>query len=568
MLSSIFSKNKDVIGLYPIKGLKAEHLKELVLNVIETLTASGYVILSIISDNNRVNRKMFDLLCDGEMSSTFVNPFRKTDKIFLFFDTVHIFKSFRNNWLNQDDTCQSFVIPPFPDYKSATELNAVKMWAKVSDLRKLYASEEGNVIKLAPALSKKVLNPVGIERQNVNLCIKLFDDKNIAALKTTSSNSADGTIQLMTIISRWFKIVNVKSKFKGCALRDPYQNPVFTLSDQNIVFLRSFIQWLDDWNNLELQGCENEKKSKNKRNGKLTKDTQFSITHTTKTLILLTKYMLEDLHFEYVLLGKFQTDDLEARFGQYRQMSGATYHVTLTQILESEKKLKLLSLIKLNSSISGSFSLIDFLNTAETQSNQTSANSSDVDKFDNNFFFNNPEVSENDLMILIYITGYITYKVKQNCRNCFRIMSTERQFQLECSPTVNSYIKLLDRGGLCYAKEYFNQIVISTYCLFLTIISDKYEKIFLNCSSHKQLLRLLALKKLDCTEFELATESDEEGKCVTCGNSMLSLTKKTIDIFSNILLNNYSKVKSDTTGRGTTSERKIKKFSNSAQKKK
>ncbi|KAH7970425.1 hypothetical protein HPB49_006728 [Dermacentor silvarum] len=50
---------------------------------------------------------------------------------------------------------------------------------------------------------------------------------------------------------------------------------------------------------------------------------------------------------QYVLLGKFQTDSLEDRFGQYRQLSGANYHVSIRQIYESETKLRLQKVLEL-----------------------------------------------------------------------------------------------------------------------------------------------------------------------------------------------------------------------------
>jgi HEPN domain-containing protein len=45
------------------------------------------------------------------------------------------------------------------------------------------------------------------------------------------------------------------------------------------------------------------------------------------------------LKVEYVLPGKLQTDNLERRFSAYRQLlSGGNYNVSVTQILEAEKK--------------------------------------------------------------------------------------------------------------------------------------------------------------------------------------------------------------------------------------
>ncbi len=48
----------------------------------------------------------------------------------------------------------------------------------------------------------------------------------------------------------------------------------------------------------------------------------------------------------WILLGKFQSDSLESRFGWYRQLSGANYFISPKQLLESERKIKALSLIK------------------------------------------------------------------------------------------------------------------------------------------------------------------------------------------------------------------------------
>ena len=50
--------------------------------------------------------------------------------------------------------------------------------------------------------------------------------------------------------------------------------------------------------------------------------------------------------FQYVLTALFQSDPLEKRFGIYRQMSGSNYFVSVRQIFESERKLKVQSLLK------------------------------------------------------------------------------------------------------------------------------------------------------------------------------------------------------------------------------
>ena len=65
---------------------------------------------------------------------------------------------------------------------------------------------------------------------------------------------------------------------------------------------------------------------------RLTKETFTALHHTTTALLEISEYCLEEPNANYVLLGKFQTDCLEARFGQYRQFAGEQYNVSLRQI--------------------------------------------------------------------------------------------------------------------------------------------------------------------------------------------------------------------------------------------
>ncbi|GFV53760.1 transposable element P transposase [Trichonephila clavipes] len=103
------------------------------------------------------------------------------------------------------------------------------------------------------------------------------------------------------------------------------------MDDDRLTFFSKFVQWLDCWKNLK----------QNKREGCLSEETFFALRHTVNTIPELIKYLLTEQNFKYVLTGKFQTDRLEARFGQYRQMSGANYHVTVQEILQSENKLRI-----------------------------------------------------------------------------------------------------------------------------------------------------------------------------------------------------------------------------------
>ncbi|KAL1466123.1 hypothetical protein MTO96_042929 [Rhipicephalus appendiculatus] len=67
--------------------------------------------------------------------------------------------------------------------------------------------------------------------------------------------------------------------------------------------------------------------------------------------IAVSQDLMVKVHCRHVQLttidGKFQTDCLEERFGKYRQLSGAQYHVSIRQVYESERKLRLQNILEL-----------------------------------------------------------------------------------------------------------------------------------------------------------------------------------------------------------------------------
>ena len=66
---------------------------------------------------------------------------------------------------------------------------------------------------------------------------------------------------------------------------------------------------------------------------------------------------------DYVLTGKFQTDQLEGGFGHYRQLSRSNYLVSVADILQSEKKLKVKRLLRLYTASKGTVSIKNNLST-------------------------------------------------------------------------------------------------------------------------------------------------------------------------------------------------------------
>jgi hypothetical protein len=130
-----------------------------------------------------------------------------------------------------------------------------------------------------------------------------------------------------------------------------------------------------------------------------------SLITTLDAFSLLIPYMFSLYKIDYLLLSKFQNDDLEARFGCYRQMSGANYYISYLQVLESERKLRFKNTILLMCQ-GNSIQLKTLL--PQTNSAVITNSSIDVSFYDDIVYspFSLDDIPENLMPILTYIAGY------------------------------------------------------------------------------------------------------------------------------------------------------------------
>ena len=113
MICSLLSSNKDIAALIPVKSMNATYLKDCTVKVIRMLEDCGYFVICLISDNNRINRNMFTELGNGELKPWIIHPCCSERKLFFLFDSVHLLKCIRNNWLGQSDSERTYCFPNF-----------------------------------------------------------------------------------------------------------------------------------------------------------------------------------------------------------------------------------------------------------------------------------------------------------------------------------------------------------------------------------------------------------------------------------------------------------------------
>ncbi|GFV49249.1 transposable element P transposase [Trichonephila clavipes] len=329
MIQSLLSPFKEVVHIMPVKKIDGEKLFAVVKKTIVELDSIGFKVIGVVSDNNSINRKaMSNFSVPSKLSIVYPHPSDSSNPLFFLlliqctflnaFVTIGLIKKCRSMFLFSD----------FEDHKFPL------LEANFSTLKQLYDIESNNLVKFAYGLTLKALCPTNLEKQNVKLVLKIFNNFVIQGLQLLGEQhkliSYETTSIFISLICTWWKIVNVKTPLKGQHLLDPYQQPI-TLSpdNQTCEFLHKILSWLDSW------------KGKNCTTGTLTKETHLAFIHTTYALLEMSKYCINELKFQYFLPGKIQTDALECRFGKYRTLSGSQYLISIRQLYEVEAKLRM-----------------------------------------------------------------------------------------------------------------------------------------------------------------------------------------------------------------------------------
>lgn len=320
LISSAYGNFKEVAALRPVQKLTGADLFDMVKNVCSVISKCGFKIVVIISDNNRVNRNLFDKLCGSQVGELkdltyhVVVDIPSEEKIFCTYDSVHVMKSWRNNWLKEKSN--TFCYPAWDDF------NQICL-ARFSVLRNIYESEKNSLVKAAPKLNHKTVYPNNLERQQVTLALNIFDESTIAAVKESKEYA---TANLLEIMWKWWNIMNVKNKFVHILKRKEIAKPFVSTQDDRLIFLRKFLKWLERWQPVPKNG------------GFLTKDTHSALYRQTAVMVQFIEYSLNELKIPYVLPGKIQTDLLEKRFSRYRSLSGSNYNISVAQVDIDEGK--------------------------------------------------------------------------------------------------------------------------------------------------------------------------------------------------------------------------------------
>lgn len=509
MVRSLTCKFKEVAHIVPVHRLDAEFLHKMLKNVICGLEKIGYRVVCVVSDNNSVNRKaMSHFESTPSNNIVYQHPSDPARPLFFVIDPVHILKCIRNNWINQKNDQVCFYFPEMQT--DAAQLERMQT-ASFSTIRDLHSKECDQLLKYGYGLSRKALYPSNIERQNVKLALQIFNDALPVALRALGAKhnlfSFEATATFIDIILKWWKIVNVKTPWKGKRLRDQFQQPVFSVdNDPKVDFLLLLLDWLDQWKNKGLD------------KGTLTKETHAALEHTTYALVELARYCFEELKMTYVLLGKIQTDCLEDRFGKYRQLAGAQYHVSIRQIYEVENKLRLQSTLP-TISTDQHWECVRKQVEALHPSCNVVVSSETLSKI------------QEVLPILVYVAGYAVYATlkRLNCAKCKDALTVDKTITVSAAHEHYDLVKQLDRGGLVYPSMFALNAVAHCYVV-VEQLATQPELLLMR--EQRQVVTELTLHLL-------ANEEPSDFDACENGHTSESVLKHILRCSTNILLKNF-----------------------------
>ncbi len=173
--------------------------------------------------------------------------------------------------------------------------------------------ESGRSLRMAHKLSPACFNPSAIQRTSAKLAFSIFHESTVNAMEYYSKNGYEswvGTARFLRYIHTLLSIINVKDSTVGIRKRNENKKPIASVCDDRLSLLENYCTFFQEW----------------KVGGKkgLTSETRTACVSMCQTLPQLARFLLKK-GFQFVLLGHVQSDQLEHRFGRYRQMSGSNY---------------------------------------------------------------------------------------------------------------------------------------------------------------------------------------------------------------------------------------------------
>ena len=425
-------------------------LSEKIAENLQILSDAGFCVRAIVADNHSSNVRAFSSLRQRFESDSpyYFKHLSNNKKIYLFYDNVHLIKNIRNNLLNG----KKFVFPSFYFDDGNIKVACPAGYITWSDLHRIYDKDsqlKANLRK-APKLTYCALHP-GNKKQSVSLALSLFEETTIAASRDYFPERED-MASFLGVIQKWWLIANSKERYHP----NPLGNAAVA-EDGKTIFFRTLADWIEEW---QMSPAFT-----------LTSQTSTALISTLRAQAMLIDDLLGEAYdeiteegYKYVLIGRLQSDPLERRFSQYRQMSGGRFLVSLREVRSSERILACRSLLMED---------VDFWreNLHPVQSS-TNIESLLVDLDAVGTEIQESALDSDSREVATFIAGYISKKLDKRSK-C--LICKDKLFANEDGVANDKYLNSLSRGGLVVPSGNLADFVDSCFAI-LDYVSELIQK--------------------------------------------------------------------------------------------
>jgi hypothetical protein len=212
-------------------------------------------------------------------------------------------------------------------------------------------------------------------------------------------------------------------------------------------------------------------------------------------LVAISKYCIESLGFNYVMLGQFSSDPIENRFGWYRTLSGSNYFISVRQVMESERKIKTVSLLKFDK-ISCAAITENIHERTNGDDNAKILGLKIASLILEHQDFVQPDLPDSN--IILYVAGALVRSEMRlrNCKQCSQLLiNYEEELRSDdfydgdkfIGSQIHDFVNIINRGGLLNPSDIAFAICLKSWIVFTTIKhSENLIHLFLSSNNHLQ----------------------------------------------------------------------------------
>ena len=306
MMKALHKGPSVMISVTPVHRLDASYQFSVVREAAIQVEKAGGRVIGSITDNHKVNQQYCTLFAGFDQSTGKAEHPLNSDRVwFLLYDTVHILKCIRNNWITEK--CKTLTLNNHT--------------ASFEDVIRLYEEEKDHILKTT-TLTRAAVYPSRLQLQNVQHVLKVFNEKVVAALRL---KGCDGTADFIETVLTFWNMVNVSRKGQDERFNDPHRAVQVKGTPLLSHFLEVFTNAASGQGQTRVQ-C-------------LTHDTKKALVQTLSGLQAVCDYLFtSNPTFDYVVLRELQSERLEGEFGVYRQSSGANAFMTTGVVFAANQK--------------------------------------------------------------------------------------------------------------------------------------------------------------------------------------------------------------------------------------